>query len=85
MTKPISPLRRRMIDDMTIRKRISPAGAAPVHERGRGLPEVAAREAHCRRRAHLRFHEPQPADSNRSLSTFEPVSVRDWEFRREKA
>jgi hypothetical protein len=24
------------------------------------------------------------ADSNRSLSTFEPVSVRDWEFRREK-
>ncbi len=26
----------------------------------------------------------EPADSNRSLSTFEPVSVRDWEFRREK-
>jgi Copper binding periplasmic protein CusF len=24
------------------------------------------------------------ADSNRSLSTFEPVSVRGWEFRREK-
>jgi hypothetical protein len=23
-------------------------------------------------------------DSNRSRSTFEPVSVRDWEFRREK-
>ena len=40
MTKPISPLRRRMIDDMTIRKRISPARAAPsMSDMGRGLPE----------------------------------------------
>jgi hypothetical protein len=33
----------------------------------------------------LRFGaEGLAADSNLCLSTFEPVSVRDWEFRREK-